>query len=222
MLQFWTTECPQFFEFEVATCRTCRLRSKKAILEVAMANLQKWWGFAHGPCMPIWHSLTTYFYMIELYSLQSTIITVSSWITEGYNIRNKDQSPSYLIESLICGNATVTWELWYKLIILGSLDPTTDSETKYVTEISQYVHQCPLFGSSVHTVIDLSKKDLKAFFCFFGFHFFNKKLKTPSENLDYFFVGSGEQDKSSWIIQLFTCPIFSCLNCFPKDISKET
>ena len=117
--------------------------------------------------------------MIELYSLQSTIITVSSWITEGYNIRNKDQSPSYLIESLICGNATVTWELWYKLIILGSLDPTTDSETKYVTKISQYVHQCPLFGSSVHTVIDVSKKDLKAFFLVFLVSFFSTKSLKP-------------------------------------------
>ena len=48
------------------------------------------------------------------------------------------------------------------------------------------------------------------------------KLKTPRENWDYFFVGSGEQDKLSWLIQLFSCPIFSCLNCFPKDISKAT
>ena len=29
-----TTEHPQLFEFRVATCRTCRLRSKKVILEV--------------------------------------------------------------------------------------------------------------------------------------------------------------------------------------------
>ena len=36
-----TTERPQFFKFEVANCRTCRLRSKKAILEVATSNLQK-------------------------------------------------------------------------------------------------------------------------------------------------------------------------------------
>ena len=45
--------------------RTCRLRSKTAILEVATSNLQKWWGFAQswGPCMPIWHPLvTTYSY----------------------------------------------------------------------------------------------------------------------------------------------------------------
>ena len=35
-----TTECPQLCEFEVATSRTCRLRSKKAILEVATSNLQ--------------------------------------------------------------------------------------------------------------------------------------------------------------------------------------
>ena len=58
-MQFCTTERPQFFEFEVATCRTCRLRSKKAILEVAMSNLQKWQGFAQswGPRMPIWHPL---------------------------------------------------------------------------------------------------------------------------------------------------------------------
>ena len=40
-LQFCTTERPQLFEFGVATCRTCRLRSKKAILEVATSNLQK-------------------------------------------------------------------------------------------------------------------------------------------------------------------------------------
>ena len=40
-VQFCTTERPQLFEFEVATCRTCRLRSKKAILEVATSNLQK-------------------------------------------------------------------------------------------------------------------------------------------------------------------------------------
>ena len=43
------------FEFEVVTCRTCRLGYKKAILEVATSNLQKWRGFAQswGPCMPI-------------------------------------------------------------------------------------------------------------------------------------------------------------------------
>ena len=40
-VQFCTTERPQLFEFEVATCRTCRLRSKKAILEVATSNLKK-------------------------------------------------------------------------------------------------------------------------------------------------------------------------------------
>ena len=34
-VQFHATERPQLFEFGVATCRTCRLRSKKAILEVA-------------------------------------------------------------------------------------------------------------------------------------------------------------------------------------------
>ena len=58
-VQFCTTERPQLFEFEVATCRTCRLRSKKAILKVATSNLQKWRGFAQswGPCMPIWHTL---------------------------------------------------------------------------------------------------------------------------------------------------------------------
>ena len=57
--QFCTTERPQLFEFEVASCRTCRLRSKKAILEVATSNLQKWRGFAQswGPCMLIWHPL---------------------------------------------------------------------------------------------------------------------------------------------------------------------
>ena len=35
-MQFCTTEHPQLFEFEVASCRTFRLRSKKAILEVAI------------------------------------------------------------------------------------------------------------------------------------------------------------------------------------------
>ena len=40
-MQFCTTEFPQLFQFEVASCRTCRLRSKKAILEVAMSNLKK-------------------------------------------------------------------------------------------------------------------------------------------------------------------------------------
>ena len=40
-MQFCTIEHPQLFEFEVATCRICRLMSKKAILEVAMSNLQK-------------------------------------------------------------------------------------------------------------------------------------------------------------------------------------
>ena len=45
-MQFCTTERPQLFEFEMATCRTCRLRSDKVILEVATSNLQKWRGFA--------------------------------------------------------------------------------------------------------------------------------------------------------------------------------
>ena len=40
-VQFCTTKCPQLFEFEVPNCRTCRLRSKKAILENATPNLQK-------------------------------------------------------------------------------------------------------------------------------------------------------------------------------------
>ena len=40
-VQFCTTERPQLFEFEVASCKTSRLRSKKAILEVAMSNLKK-------------------------------------------------------------------------------------------------------------------------------------------------------------------------------------
>jgi hypothetical protein len=55
-VQFCTTEHPQLFEFELASCRTCRLRPKKAILEVATSNLQKWRDFAQswGPCMPIW------------------------------------------------------------------------------------------------------------------------------------------------------------------------
>ena len=35
------TERTQLFKFEVATCRTCKLRSKKAILEVATSNLKK-------------------------------------------------------------------------------------------------------------------------------------------------------------------------------------
>ena len=41
--------------FEVVTCRKCRLRSKKVILEVDISNLQKLQGFAQswGPCMPI-------------------------------------------------------------------------------------------------------------------------------------------------------------------------
>ena len=39
-MQFCTTERPQLFEFEVANCRTSSLRYKKAILEVAMSNLQ--------------------------------------------------------------------------------------------------------------------------------------------------------------------------------------
>ena len=37
-VQFCNTERPQLCKFEVATCRTCRLRSKKAILEVATSN----------------------------------------------------------------------------------------------------------------------------------------------------------------------------------------
>ena len=40
-MQFCTTEHPQLFEFEVATCRIFRLRSKKAILEVATSNFAK-------------------------------------------------------------------------------------------------------------------------------------------------------------------------------------
>ena len=52
--QVCTTERPQLFGFEVPSCRSCRLRSKKANLEVAMSYLQKWRGFAQswGPCMP--------------------------------------------------------------------------------------------------------------------------------------------------------------------------
>ena len=44
----------------MTTCRTCRLRPQKTILEVATFNLQKWRGFAQnwGPCMPIWHPLS--------------------------------------------------------------------------------------------------------------------------------------------------------------------
>ena len=41
-MQFCTTERPRLFEFDVATCRTCKIRSKKAILEVVTStcNLQ--------------------------------------------------------------------------------------------------------------------------------------------------------------------------------------
>ena len=38
-MQFCTTEHSQLFEFVVTSCRICRLRSKKAILEVATSNL---------------------------------------------------------------------------------------------------------------------------------------------------------------------------------------
>ena len=38
-MQFCTTKCPQFCEFEVA--RSCTLRSKKAFLEAAMSKLLK-------------------------------------------------------------------------------------------------------------------------------------------------------------------------------------
>ena len=51
-MQFCTTERPQLYEFEVVSCTTCRLTSKKAILEVAMSNLQKRRGFAQS-----WESL---------------------------------------------------------------------------------------------------------------------------------------------------------------------
>ena len=56
-VQFWITEGPKLFEFEVASCRLCRLRSKLAILEVATSNLQKWRGIAQswGPCMFLFH-----------------------------------------------------------------------------------------------------------------------------------------------------------------------
>ena len=40
-VQFCTTERSKLFEFEVASCGTCRLRSKKVILEVAKSNMQK-------------------------------------------------------------------------------------------------------------------------------------------------------------------------------------
>ena len=40
-VQFCTTERPQLFEFEVATCRACKLRSKKPILEDVSSNMQK-------------------------------------------------------------------------------------------------------------------------------------------------------------------------------------
>ena len=41
-VQFCTTERPQLFGFEVVSCRTCRLKSKKAILEVAPSNLENY------------------------------------------------------------------------------------------------------------------------------------------------------------------------------------
>ena len=40
-VQFCTKEHPQFFEFEEASCRACRLMFKKAILEVGTSNFQK-------------------------------------------------------------------------------------------------------------------------------------------------------------------------------------
>ena len=40
-LQFCTTGRPQLFEFEVPTCRACKLSSKKAILEDGTSNVQK-------------------------------------------------------------------------------------------------------------------------------------------------------------------------------------
>ena len=54
-MQFCTTERSQLFEFKIEGCRTRRLRSKKAILEVAMSNLQKSQGSGQSwdPCMPI-------------------------------------------------------------------------------------------------------------------------------------------------------------------------
>ena len=59
-MQFCTTEHPQLFEFEVATCRTCRLRSKKAILEVATSNLQ------NDEALPIWHPLSVFPFRYDL------------------------------------------------------------------------------------------------------------------------------------------------------------
>ena len=38
-VRFCTTGRPQLFEFEVATCRACKLRSKKAILKDAKMTL---------------------------------------------------------------------------------------------------------------------------------------------------------------------------------------
>ena len=40
-VQFCTTGRPQLLEFEVPSCRTSSLRSKKAILEDGTSNLQK-------------------------------------------------------------------------------------------------------------------------------------------------------------------------------------
>ena len=53
------TEPSRLFEFGVATSRTCRLRSKIAILRVFTFTLQKWRRFAQnwGPCMPFWQPL---------------------------------------------------------------------------------------------------------------------------------------------------------------------
>ena len=55
------TEPSRLFEFGVATSRTCRLRSKIAILEDATSDSQKWQGSGQswGSCMPIWQPLAS-------------------------------------------------------------------------------------------------------------------------------------------------------------------
>ena len=60
-VQFCTTERPQFFEFEVATYRKCRLRLKNTILEVFTSNVQKWWGSAQS--LEDWGSTFTYIFL---------------------------------------------------------------------------------------------------------------------------------------------------------------
>ena len=90
------------------TCRTCSLRSKQAILEVATYNLQKWRGLAQSwvPCMPIWHPLN------------SSYETISYWQIR-YMFRKNEfiykQSESKL--HWRCQfHAQVRGQLWYEVI----------------------------------------------------------------------------------------------------------